>query len=108
MANFNLKKKIIFPIFHGHKNTQLNNFSYFGKMQILGCYTKHQTSKRGSIHILLDRRGLRTREKKNEITIFQPTRHGTNDNWMNEIRPHDPNPLVGHHDYATKSAQGYS
>ena len=38
MINFNLKKNIIFPIFHGHKNTQFNNLSYFGKLQILGCY----------------------------------------------------------------------
>ena len=38
MVNFNLKKNIIFPIFHGHKNTQVNNLSYFGKLQILGCY----------------------------------------------------------------------
>jgi len=75
---------------------------------IAGLETKHQTSKRGSIHILLDRQGLRKREKKNEITLFQPTRHGTNDSWMNEIRPHDPNPLVGHRDCATKSGQGYS
>ena len=38
MVNFNLKKNIIFPIFHGHNNTQFNNLSYFGKLQILGCY----------------------------------------------------------------------
>jgi len=38
MVNFNLKKNIIFPIFHGYKNTQVNNLSYFGKLQILGCY----------------------------------------------------------------------
>ena len=38
MVNFNLNKNIIFPIFHGHKNTQVNNLSYFGKLQILGCY----------------------------------------------------------------------
>ena len=25
-------------MFHGHKNTQINNPSYFGKLQILGCY----------------------------------------------------------------------
>jgi len=34
-----LKKNIIFPIFHGHKNTQFNILSYFGKLQILGCYS---------------------------------------------------------------------
>ena len=38
MANFNLKKTFIFPIFHGHKNTQFNILSYFGKFQNLGCY----------------------------------------------------------------------
>ena len=38
IVNFNLKKNIIFPIFHGHKNMQFNNLSYFGKLQILGCY----------------------------------------------------------------------
>jgi hypothetical protein len=38
IVNFNSKKNIIFPIFHGHKNTQFNILSYFGKLQILGCY----------------------------------------------------------------------
>jgi len=40
MVSFNLKKNIIFPIFHGQKNTQFKNLSYFGKLQILGCYTQ--------------------------------------------------------------------
>ena len=39
MVNFNLKKNIFFPIFYGHKNTQVNNLSYFEKLQILGCYS---------------------------------------------------------------------
>ena len=38
MVNFNLKKNIIFLIFHGHKNTQFSNLFYFGKLQILVCY----------------------------------------------------------------------
>jgi len=37
-CKFLFKENIIFPIFHGHKNTQFNNLSYFGKLQILGCY----------------------------------------------------------------------
>jgi len=54
--------------------------------RIAGLETKRRTSKRGSIHILLDRRELRTREE-NKITLFQPTHHGTNDSWRNK---HDP------------------
>ena len=44
MVNFNLKKNIIFSIFHGHKNTQFNILSYFGKLQILGCYSMARVS----------------------------------------------------------------
>jgi hypothetical protein len=44
MVNFNLKKSIIFPIFRGHKNTQVNNLSYFGNLQILGCYTNPEVN----------------------------------------------------------------
>jgi hypothetical protein len=39
--------------------------------EIMEMETKHETSK-GSIHILLDRQRLRTREK-NGITLFQPS-----------------------------------
>jgi len=37
-GKFYFKEKYYFPIFHGHKNTQFNILSYFGKLQILGCY----------------------------------------------------------------------
>ena len=39
-GKFYFKEKYYFPIFHGHKNTQFNILSYFGKLQILGCYTQ--------------------------------------------------------------------
>ena len=38
MVNFKLKKILFFLYFMGTKNTQFSNLSYFGKLQILGCY----------------------------------------------------------------------
>jgi hypothetical protein len=37
-----------------------------------------------------------------ESTPFHPTRHGMSEGWKREARSHNPNPLVGHHDRATK------
>jgi hypothetical protein len=33
---------------------------------------------------------------------LHPTRHGTGEGWKREARSHNPKPLVGHHDRATK------
>jgi hypothetical protein len=59
---------------------------------------------KGSIHILLDRRGLRTREQEERVepALLRPTRHRTDEGWMKGGTIHDPNQLIGHHDRATK------
>jgi hypothetical protein len=70
---------------------------------------KHQRRK-GSTHILLDGRGGENgRREKNGIRTLL-----TNSSWNGRrldergTRSHDPNPLIGHHDRATKSAQRLS
>jgi hypothetical protein len=59
---------------------------------------------KGSIHILLDRRGLRTREEEErmEPVLFRPTCHGTDEGWTKGGMIHDPNQIIGHHYPATK------
>jgi hypothetical protein len=51
-------------------------------MGIGGMESREQqipNKRRGSTHILLDQRGLRTKEEQKELesALFQPTRHGT-------------------------------
>jgi hypothetical protein len=41
---------------------------------------------KGSIHILLDRRGLRTKgERRMESTLLRPIRHGTDEGWKKRV-----------------------
>ena len=51
-SKFLFKENIIFSIFHAHENTQFNKLSYFGKLQILGCYN----STRLKVNLVLETR----------------------------------------------------
>jgi hypothetical protein len=58
---------------------------------------------KSSTHILLDRWGLRTREDKEwNLHSFDHLVMERMKVERKEIRSHDPNPLVGHHNHATK------
>jgi hypothetical protein len=71
---------------------------------------KYQTpnKRESSSTILLDQRGLGTREEeeRNPHSFIQHVMERMKVG-RKEIRSHYPNPPIGHHDRATKLAQGY-
>jgi len=70
---------------------------------IVGLETKHQTSIRGSTYILLDRWGLRAREK-NETTLSRPTHHGTDEGWKKERRSYNLQQLIMLHNLSASES----
>jgi hypothetical protein len=71
---------------------------------------QHQTSKGLNPHLSglmgIENKG-KEREERNPRSFNQLVMEQTKVE-RKETRSHDPNPLVGHHNRATKSAQGYS